>query len=295
MKESVSHKEYPFSSNYFYINGHNLHYIDEGEGEKTIILVHGNPTWSFYYRNVIKYLRKHYRVIALDNMGCGLSDKPQEYTYILEKHIQNLQLLIQHLNLKKFSMMLHDWGGAIGIGYAVNNIQKIDKLVLLNTAAFRSKHIPLRISLCKTPILGEFIVRALNGFAYPATFMALEKKMGSDIKQLYIKPYDSWKNRVAVYNFVKDIPLNSSHRSYSLLQSIEEKLATIHTEKIPVMVLWGGKDFCFTKHFYDRWREFLPEAKYVFFENYGHYVIEEDFSQIAPYLDDFLVLNSNCE
>lgn len=280
------HKEYPFKSHFFQVAKHRIHYVDEGEG-RCVVLVHGNPTWSFYYRKVISQLSKSMRVIAIDNIGCGLSDKPQNYEYSLHNHIENLCNLLKHLNVQKCSLVLHDWGGAIGMGYAVEHSEHIEKIVLLNTAAFRSAKIPFRISICKLPVLGEFVVRGLNGFAYPATFMALEKKMEKDIKAMYLMPYNSWKNRVAIHNFVKDIPLKRSHNSYALLEKIEKGLKKINENNIPVLILWGGKDFCFTKHFYNRWREILPEAECVYYDDFGHYVLEEDYSSIAPKLENF--------
>lgn len=280
------HPEYSFESHLFSTHGHRLHYIDEGEGP-VIVLVHGNPTWSFYYRNIINSLSKSYRVISLDNIGCGLSDKPQNYDYCLENHIQNLTALLCNLNIKKCSLIVHDWGGAIGMGYAVRHIRNIEKIVILNTAAFRSKRIPLRIRICRWPIIGELIVRGLNGFAWPATFMAVTKPMDRLVKKMYLLPYSSWKNRVAVYNFVKDIPLTPAHPSYNTLVEVEKGLPEIKKNNIPMLILWGGKDFCFTKHFYLEWRKIFPDAEHHFFNDGGHYILEDHFQEIQPILKSF--------
>ncbi len=282
------HPEYTFESNYLNIAGNRLHYIDEGHGP-AIVMVHGNPTWSFFYRKAIKLLCKKYRVIAVDHIGCGLSDKPQNYNYCLSQHIENLTALLNHLNIKTCSLMVHDWGGAIGMGYAVQNIQSITGIVILNTAAFRSTAIPLRISLCRLPIIGEFIVRAMNGFAWPATFMAVTKKLTPETKKHYLLPYDSWRNRVAIYRFVKDIPLETDHPSYNTLVEIEEGLKRIKEEKIPMLILWGGEDFCFTKEFYDEWKRRFPKAQNVFFENFGHYILEDGFDDLQNYLESFFL------
>jgi pimeloyl-ACP methyl ester carboxylesterase len=284
------HPEYSFESHFFSTHGHCLHYIDEGEGP-VIVLVHGNPTWSFYYRNLIKLLSKRYRVISLDNIGCGLSDKPQAYDYCLENHIQNLTALLGDLNVTKCSLIVHDWGGAIGIGYAVRHIKNIEKIVILNTAAFRSKRIPFRIQICRWPVLGELLVRGLNGFAWPATFMAVTKPMDRSVKKMYLFPYSSWKNRIAVYNFVKDIPLTPSHPSYSTLVGIEQGLSLIQQKNIPMLILWGGKDFCFTEHFFFEWKERFPEAESHFFKNGGHYILEDHFTEIQPILSSFFQNN----
>ena len=204
--------DYPFPSHYLQLDGGRLHYIDEGAGP-VIVMVHGNPTWSYYFRHLISLLRVNHRVIALDHMGCGLSDKPQHYSYCLAQHIENLESLLSHLQIDHFSLVVHDWGGAIGLGCAVNHIGSIEKIVVMNTAAFHSTRIPLRIQLCRLPIVGEVIVRLFNGFAWPARFMAVKKKLASEVAKAYLAPYNSWKNRIAIYKFVRDIPLDPTTKA----------------------------------------------------------------------------------
>ena len=276
--------EYPFNINRININNYNMNYVDEGEGHP-IVMLHGNPTWSFYYRNLAKALKGNYRVIIPDHIGCGLSDKPQNYEYTLENHIKNVENLIEHLGLKSFSLVVHDWGGAIGMGYATRHPEKITNIVLLNTAAFTSKKIPFSIRICKTPIIGEPFVRAFNGFAFPATFMASESKLSKEVKKGYLLPYDNYKNRIATARFVKDIPLSPAHKSYNTLKKIEENLTTL---KCPIMVLWGKKDFCFNDHFLNRWKEIYPKATFKEFPNAGHYVLEDGGNEIIDDIKDFL-------
>lgn len=280
------HPEYQFASHYVEIDKNRLHFIDEGEGS-VIVMVHGNPTWSFYYRKLITLLCPKHRIIAVDNIGCGLSDKPQKYNYTLENHIKNLSILLEHLKIDKCSLVLHDWGGAIGMGYAVRHIQSIEKIALLNTAAFRSEKIPLRIAFCKIPIIGELIVRGLNGFAFAATYMAVVKSMDKLTRKHYLLPYNSWKNRIATHRFVKDIPLRPSHQSYETLVEVEDGLAKIRDLNIPMLILWGGKDFCFTKEFFNEWLERFPDTEAHFFEDCGHYLLEDCFDKSGKYLEDF--------
>src|SRR5210317_654830 len=122
--------EYPFSSQFLDLEcGHRMHYIDEGSGDP-VLMVHGNPTWSFFYRNLIKRLTPKNRVIALDHIGCGLSDKPQDWSYRLKDHIQNLEQLITQLNLRNMTLILHNWGGAIGMGYATRYPENIKKIII---------------------------------------------------------------------------------------------------------------------------------------------------------------------
>ncbi len=278
--------EYPFQSHYHTIGSHRIHYVDEGQGD-TIVMVHGNPTWSYYYRRLISLLAKEHRVIAIDHMGCGLSDKPQKYNYCLQNHIDNLDSLLQHLGVETFSLVVHDWGGAIGMGVAAKNPHLLTRAMVLNTAAFRSQRIPFRISVCRWPIIGEPLVRGLNGFAGPSVFMAVSRKMDKEVARAFLAPYDSWHNRVAVSAFVKDIPLTPAHPSYKSLLYVEQGLEKLQERQLPMLICWGGKDFCFNKTFYDEWCERFPEAETHYFSESGHYVLEDSFEAIAPLADTF--------
>ena len=280
------HPDYPFSSRYFQLKGGKIHYIDEGSGP-VVVMVHGNPTWSYYFRRLIARLRQDHRVIALDHMGCGLSDKPADYPYLLAQHIENLELLLDFLGAGRFSLVVHDWGGAIGFGCAVNRLDRVEKLVVLNTAAFRSSRMPWRIGLCRLPVLGEIIVRLFNGFAGPAVFMAVKKKMDAAVARSYLAPYDSWRNRVAIARFVQDIPMHPNHPSYGTLVKIEERLADIRKRNIPMLILWGGRDFCFDDSFFQEWRKRFPEAQSHYFSDGGHYVLEDKAEEIGPIVQSF--------
>lgn len=278
--------DYPFPSHYLELDGGRLHYIDEGAGP-VIVMVHGNPTWSYYFRHLISLLRENHRIIAVDHMGCGLSDKPQDYPYCLEQHIENLECLLTHLQIDRFSLVVHDWGGAIAIGCAVNRISSIEKIVVMNTAAFRSTRIPLRIQLCRIPVVGEIIVRLFNGFAWPAKFMAVKKKMAPAVAKAFLAPYNSWKNRVAVYRFVRDIPLNSHHKSYATLVDIEKRLPLLRDSAVPLLIVWGGADFCFNDDFFEEWTKRFPDAEKHYFHDGGHYILEDKLSDILPILKSF--------
>jgi pimeloyl-ACP methyl ester carboxylesterase len=280
--------EYDFSSHSLRLPAGRLHYLDEGRGP-AVLLVHGNPTWSYYYRNLIMILAKRFRVIAPDHLGCGLSDKPADYEYKLENHIVNLCTLLDHLGLQRFSMVVHDWGGSIGLGAVEQNNVKLEKLVLLNTAAYRSTRIPLRISICRWPLLGRILVQGLNAFAGAAVRMAVAGKMDKRVAAGYLKPYDSWANRRAIYEFVRDIPLRSDHRSYRKLVEIEMSLDGFREKQTPVSLLWGGKDFCFNDHFYNEWRRRLPEAEARYFGDWGHYILEDGRGKIEPIIEEFLI------
>ena len=277
-------KVYPFKSHFLQLGENNLHFVDEGLGQP-ILMLHGNPTWSFYYRNLIQTFSEKYRTIVPDHMGCGLSDKPQDYEYSLETHIQNAYQLIKFLDLKKIILIVHDWGGAIGFGLVTRYPELFEKIVILNTAAYPSEHIPQRINLLRQGKFGEWLTRKLNLFAWPATFMTTQKKLPQMIKQGYLLPYDSWNNRIAVARFVQDIPMEKDHRTYELLSDIEAKLKDLPQPKI---ILWGGKDFCFNKHFFEKWVEIYPEASAHWYANAGHYILEDALDEVSSEIWNFI-------
>lgn len=278
---------YPFSSNWIDTPGGKQHYLDEGQGE-VVVMLHGNPTWSFFYRTVIQKLSPNFRCIVPDHIGMGLSDKPQKgFSYQLKDHIENVVRLIEHLKIERFNLIVHDWGGAIGMGLAERFPDRIGKLVVMNTAAFRSQNIPKRIAICKLPLIGEFIVRAFNGFAWPATWMASEQKLSLQVKAGYLFPYSNWKTRIATHRFVKDIPLSSTHPSYETLLKIEEGLSQFQNN--PMLLLWGMKDFCFDETFLREWQKRFPKAKTVELANADHYLLEDAPEETCREIQRFFV------
>ena len=285
MRPDWLNKLYPFKSNYFKLKSDlSLHYLDEGQGP-SILMVHGNPTWSFYYRNLVAEFSASHRVIVPDHIGCGLSDKPQDYEYTLSNHIDNLEKLVLQLGLKDFVLIVHDWGGPIGFGLIDRHPDLVKKIVILNTAAYTSKVIAFQINMCRIPILAEQVMRRLNGFAVVATFMAVAKKMSPAVRKGYLYPYDNYKNRIAIARFVADIPMNQNHRSYQTLKNIEDSLAQ---HKCPRLILWGQRDFCFHDYFLGRWREIYPDATVKTFANAGHYILEDAKEEIINELKQFI-------
>ncbi|HEX5443380.1 MAG TPA: alpha/beta fold hydrolase [Pirellulales bacterium] len=278
---------YPFKSHWLELDGRRYHYLDEGQGEP-LLLVHGNPTWSFYWRELVKPLREHYRVIVPDHIGCGLSDKPPRYEYRLARHIDNLRRLIERLELRQVTLLAHDWGGAIGLGAAVAEPERFSRLVLFNTAAFRSRRIPWRIRICRTPLLGRLAVQGLNAFARAALTMAVTKheRMTPAVQAGLLAPYNTWLNRVATHRFVLDIPRSPRHASYATLETVEHGLARLRG--LPAMFIWGMRDWCFTPHFLERFLELFPEAEVHRFDDAGHYVIEDAHERIVPLVREFL-------
>jgi pimeloyl-ACP methyl ester carboxylesterase len=283
---------YPFSSHYLDLNGLKYHYIDEGEGEP-IVMVHGNPTWSFYYRELIKSLSGHYRSIVPDHIGCGLSDKPgvTDYDYRLHSRVDDLDNLLDTLAIhEKITLILHDWGGMIGMAYALRHPEKIRRLVVMNTAAFlppRSKRIPVRLSIIRrSGPLGALAVLGFNLFAVGALFMASKKGLTAEVKKGLTAPYNCWKNRIATLKFVQDIPLTEKDPSYRLVKQIDDQLQIL--SKLPLLICWGEHDFVFDHDYLSEWQHRFPEAEVHRFPDAGHYVLEDVSEKIVPLINDFL-------
>jgi haloalkane dehalogenase len=264
---------YPFEPRRFETDAGGISYLDEGSGDEAVVMVHGNPTWSFFYRDVIQALRGRMRCIVPDHLGCGLSDKPQDYDYTLPNHVKNLAALLDSLHLRRVHLVVHDWGGPIGLGATLPLGEKLGRVVIMNTAAFADTVIPARIRFCRIPGLGEFLIRGLNGFAGPASWMAVTKPLPAAVKRGFLFPYDSWANRIAVHRFVRDIPTGQGTASDRALAEIERQLPVLKSK--PVKILWGGRDFCFNRHFYDRWTQLLPTAQTTYLTDAGHYLLED--------------------
>jgi haloalkane dehalogenase len=280
--------EYPFSPHRFRTpSGAVMAYLDEGpRSQEAVVMVHGNPTWSFYYRHLVQALAPSLRCIVPDHIGMGLSEKPPHYDYTLETRIADLEALIDTLGLTRVHLVVHDWGGAIGLGWAGRYAARVGRIVLLNTAAFTSEQIPARIALCKAPLIGPLLVRGANGFAWPATWMAMHRRsLTSTEKRGYLLPYDSWAHRVAVSAFVQDIPMHEAHPTWSTLKGVEANLADLADKGISIV--WGGRDFCFNDEFLARWRALLPAASVHRIPDAGHYVLDDAREEVLPLITRF--------
>lgn len=282
---------YPFESRFAGINGHNLHYLDQGSG-RPVLMIHGNPTWSFYFRHLVQDLSRDHRVLVPDHIGCGLSDKPgiSDYPYTLESRVKDLDLLIKGLNLQDpVSLVVHDWGGMIGMAWALENPDRIDRLVITNTSGFllpKGKRFPLRLWLIK--YLTAFAVPAvlgLNIFSRAALVMAPRHRLANDVRKGLTAPYNSWQNRVATLRFVQDIPLTSADTSYALAKSVDERLRSLAAK--PMQILWGKHDFVFDITFYNEWKRRFPKAEHHLFDDAGHYLFEDKPMETAALIRRF--------
>lgn len=283
--------QYPFCSRHLQLDNLRYHYLDEGSkvgAADPMVMVHGNPTWSFYWRNLVKAFRGDHRVVVPDHIGCGLSDKPQDYPYTLKQHISNLVRLFDELDLSNVTLLGHDWGGAIAMGAALERPNRIARIVLFNTGAFRPHFVPFRIRICRTPFLGTFALRGMNLFARAAITMAVEhpEVMTPAVRSGLLAPYDSWANRIGVNSFVQDIPLTKRHPTWQTLADIEDRLPTLADR--PIKLIWGMKDWCFDPSCLEKFEAIFPAADVSRIEDAGHYVIEDASARIIPLVREFV-------
>lgn len=289
----ISRVLYPFESNYMNINGHQYHYIEEGTGEP-VVLIHGNPSWSFYYRKLIPKLSGRFHCIAPDHIGMGYSDKPsdKDYQYTLEQRVKDLEVFLEAKRItKNVTLILHDWGGIIGMSYARRHPDRIKKIVLLNTAAFllpETKKFPLMLKLLRTSP-GAFAVRAFNAFSAGATRIGVKRtKMSAEVRRAYTAPYNTWKNRIGTLRFIQDIPLKKEDSGYDCFEDLQNHLHLF--KNTPVLIAWGLKDIVFDEHVLNRWNDYLPNAEVYRFEDCGHYILEDAQDEVGKLIVDFLAI-----
>jgi len=242
-----------------------MHYLDEGPRDAPVVLmVHGNPTWSFYYRNLVLALRDRYRCIVPDHIGCGLSDKPGDdrYSYTLSRRIDDLAELMTHIQAEKpVHLVVHDWGGMIGFGWAAERPEQIGKLVVGNTAAFPmppDKKLPAALWLVRNTKIGALLVQGMNAFSGIASRVAFKKPVSAEVRKAYTGPYDSWDNRIATLRFVQ------------------------------CLLAWGAKDFVFDEHFLRQWKRLFPAAEIHEYADCGHYIFEDGGPALVKAVREFL-------
>lgn len=294
---SVKTKEFrdifPFRPNYKNINGFEMHYLDEGQGQP-VLMIHGNPTWSFYFRNIVKNLPSGFRAIVPDHIGCGLSEKPPAsiYPYRLENRVKDIEKLIEKLGItEKIHLIVHDWGGMIGCLFALRNIEKIASLTITNTSGFLppgTKELPVRLKIVRNiTAFSKPAVLAFNLFAGSALYMAPKKPLSDKIKKGMIAPYSCIENRIATYRFVQDIPLDVSHPSYSLVKWADDNLHRLSDK--PMQIIWGKHDFVFDTDYFNEWVKRFPDRTIHFFDTAGHYLFEDEPEKTSSIINSFLL------
>lgn len=273
------------------LDGLAYHYVDEGSGHP-VVMVHGNPSWSYMYRKLVLALREGHRTIAPDHIGMGRSDAPprSQYPYDLARRVEDFTRFVDALDLgEPVTLVVHDWGGMIGLAWAVEHPDRVARLVLLNTAAFplpAHKQLPLSLQLARAPFLGELLVRGGNAFAIGATVFGVRRgRMSRAVRQGYLAPYTSWRRRLAINQFLQDIPVEPSHPSYPVVASTGERL--VRLASIPTLICWGTKDPVFDLDYLAEWERRLPGAE-VHRIDAGHFVLEDAPDVVVPLIEGFL-------
>ncbi len=282
----IDKEEYPFKSNFLSLSMGEMHYVDEGTGA-AIVMLHGNPTWSFLYRHLIKGLSKRYRCIAVDYIGFGLSDKPYEWSYLPEDHAENLRLLIEKLDLKDITLVVQDWGGPIGLSYAVNNPDNVRRVVLMNTWMWSLKGDKYyeRFSAFMGGPVGRLLIEKYNFFARTLMKRMMNKtKLSKSVHEHYIKALGSPKDRKGCRVFPSRIIGSSEWLDSLWLQRDKIK-------DIQALILWGMKDIAFREQELQKWMGLFSNCRVIKFDNAGHFLQEEKGSEIFIRVAGFLENN----
>ena len=283
---------YPFRSHFLDRDGLAYHYLDEGAGPP-VLMVHGNPTWSFYFRTLVQGLSAHHRCVVPDHIGCGLSAKPgaDGYGYRLDDRVDDLARLCDHLALTgPVILVVHDWGGMIGLAWALRDPSRLAGLVVLNTAGFlppAGKPIPRRLRLLRNlPAVAAPAVLGLNLFARAAIWMAPRRRLPVAVRRGLLAPYDRPGHRLATLRFVQDIPLTPADPSYATVRRVDAQLGRL--AHVPVLVCWGRHDFVFDLDYLAEWRRRFPEAEVHILADAGHYLLEDAPGDVLDRIHAFL-------
>jgi len=280
----IDREEYPFASHYFRVPAGNLHYVDEGSGPP-IVMVHGNPTWSFLYRKLIKRLRFEYRCIAVDHLGFGLSDKPTDWSYLPKDHAANLTALIEGLGLKNITLIVQDWGGPTGLSYAVAHPQNVARIIIMNTWAWPVNRDPYYIAFSGFvggPI-GRMLIRRYNFFANSIMRQTFgdKRKLTAAAHEHYLRALATPEERKGCFVFPKQIIASSPwlDQLWTHISNLNDK---------PKLIVWGMKDIAFREKELQRWERMFPEAQTVRLSSVGHFVQEEAPDELAKAVVPFL-------
>jgi len=276
-----------------------IHYIDEGEGP-VILMVHGNPTWSYLYRNVINKLKNNYRVIAIDHLGMGLSEKPVGADYSLVSQSRRLGEFVDKLQLDDVNLMVQDWGGPIGLLWATKNKNKIKSLIIQNTLAFpinlleeedKSKVIKqIGLLVLRFPVVGELLFCNTN-FIIRSVMKSCMHKPSSKRKEVidgYVYPYQDYNSKKACLRLVRELPMTPMHKNWQLLTELSE---SIKGWDVPSLIVWGMRDPIIGFDFAKKFQSLLPNVlKTVKLEEASHFLQEDCPEEIAEAITNFLPL-----
>ena len=260
-------------------------------------MLHGNPSWSYYWRHLVHGLRDRYRCIVPDHVGMGLSDRPDDapgasprYDYTLQSRVDDLATLLDALDVAgPVTLAVHDWGGMVGMGWALRDPSRVRRLVVLNTAMFpmpAAKRMPWQLSLGRDSRLGGWLIRRFNLFARGAAWLGTRRRLPADVRRAYIAPYAGWANAIATLRFMQDIPLREGDPAWALVAEAGSRLGEFADR--PAFLGWGLRDFVFDRHCLDAFRAAWPDAEVHAFQDAGHYVLEDRHDVLVPAIRRFL-------
>ena len=268
---------FPFEARYVSVGDVRLHYVDEGPPDAPpLLMLHGNPTWSYLYRRPIAALAERgHRCVAFDHMGFGRSDKPSQLRrYGLQEHVDNALALIDALDLRDFVLVAHDWGGPIGLGAALERRDRLRGMVLMNTWAWElPSFLPPFLREFRTEGLGEILGLGGNLLVESIPGGMCDRETDPVMMDAYRAPFPSYWSRVGPLAFQRDIPLSERDRSAPVMAAIHARLAEL---EVPTTLVWGMRDRVFQPVFLDQWREIYPQASVVALDAASHYLVEDD-------------------
>ncbi|MFI5322690.1 MAG: alpha/beta fold hydrolase [Thermodesulfobacteriota bacterium] len=290
IKDETFGGAYPFTPRFFDAGNFMMHYVDEGEGEP-VILLHGDPTWGYLWRKFVPALSKERRVIVPDHMGMGKSDAPGEpYPYLLRHHVANLEALITSLGLTDITLAMHDWGGPVGLGFAVRHPELIKRLVITNTWAFArwpGASFPRLIEMIRSP-RGESFVLEKNGYVSRAMSGTVNypEKITKEVMDAYLAPFPSPESRKALLCWSRDITVHESDPSWEEMKRIEEGLPLF--SDIPVLIVWGMLDPVLPPSVLEMWKYVYPHADVREVPVASHFLQEDAPGAVLEAVEEFL-------
>ncbi|MGM1059035.1 alpha/beta fold hydrolase [Saccharothrix sp. Mg75] len=279
--------DYPFTSRWFDNEGIGQHYLDEGKGSP-VLMLHGNPSWSYHWRHLVTALRDDHRCVVPDHIGMGWSDRPAEsaYPYSAARRVADLDRLVEHLVEARgaprhgWTLVAHDWGGPIGLAWARRHPGLVTRVVALNTVAFLwppGYRLPWFLRLIRdVPPAARFVDRT-NAFALAAVRLGTTRGLGRAAREAYVAPYAHRRHRRAVVRFVQDIPLSPADPAWELFGPDEDP-----TAGLPLFIGWGARDPVFDDRILQEWLRRFPGAEVHLYPKAGHYVLEDAGEELIP-------------
>jgi pimeloyl-ACP methyl ester carboxylesterase len=279
---------FPFEARFLDVDDLRIHYVDEGPRDAgPILMLHGNPTWSYMYRKPIRSLSERgHRCIAFDHMGFGRSSKPpQPRRYILSTHVQNAIAVLDQLDLSGVTLVCHDWGGPIGLGAALERPERVSRVVAMNTWAWElPSFLPGFLRQFRTDGLGEILALGGNMVVESIPGGMTSREVDQAMMDAYRAPHPDYWSRLGTLAFIRDVPLTENDVSAALMGHIHESLPGID---LPLHIVWGMRDRVFVPAFIDQWQALFPGSECTELDA-AHYLVEDRPDEVAEAIDKFV-------